>query len=164
MWNCCLTGVWSSLGAGKVPHHTTRVVICILLSDTQYLWNSTNISTNSGTTMLSSLGGWLFSGFLFTVFTWGPPCHVVLSFSKAAKYARRFSKEIVLFLFCLTPDRQQVLLLGPPFNATANLSSLVHVQVLEPFSLYKKPVTSICCLSPRPGAQRSFGLIASFSN
>ena len=104
MWNCCLTGVWSSLGAGKVPHHTTRVVICILLSDTQYLWNSTNISTNSETTMLSSLGGWLFSGFLFTVFTWGPPCHVVLSFSNAAKYARRFSKEIVLFLFCAGKD------------------------------------------------------------
>ena len=50
--------------------------------------------------MLSSLEGWLFSGFLFTVFTWGPPCHVVLSFSKAAKYARRFSKEIV-FVFWL---------------------------------------------------------------
>ena len=66
--------------------------------------------------------------------------------------------------FSLTPDRQQVLLLGPPFNATANLSSLVHVQVLEPFSLYKKPVTSICCLSPRPGAQRSLGRIVSFSN
>ena len=95
MWNCCLTGVWSSLGAGKVPHHTTRVVICILLSDTQYLWNSTNISTNSGTTMLSSLGGWLFSGFFFTVFTWGPPCHVALSFSKAAKYATKYPKEIV---------------------------------------------------------------------
>ena len=81
-------------------------------------------------------------------------------FQKRPNMREDFQKKLFLFFcwhgyFSLTPDRQQVLLLGPPFNATANLSSLVHVQVLEPFSLYKKAVTSICCLSPRPGAQRS---------
>ena len=47
--------------------------------------------------------GWVFSGFLFTVFTWGPPCHVVLSFTKAAKNATKYSKEIV-FRFCIQKD------------------------------------------------------------
>ena len=90
-------------------------------------------------------------------------------FQKRPNMREDLQKKLFLFFcwhgyFSLTPDRQQVLLLGPPFNATANLSSLVHVQVLEPFSFYKKPVTSICCLSPRPGAQRSLGRIVSFSN
>ena len=112
MWNCCLTGVWSSLGVGRHPHHSFEsnylyivvwYYVFVLLSDSQYLPKSTSISTNSETAMLSSLEGWLFSGFLFAVFTWGPPCHVVLSFTKAAKYATKYSKEIV-FWFCIRKD------------------------------------------------------------
>ena len=120
--------------------------------------------------MLSSLGSGLLR-FLVRSFHMRTSLSCGLISLKSSQICDKISKGNCFWILCwqgslsLTQecaDRQQVLLLGPPFNATANLSSLVHVQVLEPFSLYKEAVTSICCLSPRPGAQRSSGADCKF--